>query len=304
MTDRIYHLLCAGDTVQICAISGRELVAEARKIHGLSRVATAALGRQLMMTSMMGSRLKNRSDLVSTIIRGDNGYAGSMVCTAFPDGAVKGCVQDPSAELPPTPEGKLDVRGYVGSEGKLTVVRDMGKGDPYVGVCNLVSGEIALDFAEYYTVSEQQPSIVYLGVRLDAGTGDVRSAAGMLVQPMPGCPGEVIDGLTKRAEQISRLSFLLDGGEDLLSAVRKLFEGWDPRVVEEFSPEYRCDCSRERIERALISVGREELTDMIEKDHGAEVKCRFCNRKYEFSEADLRLLLLSAERKDADGEDQ
>ena len=299
MSDQLIHVLCADDQVQVCAVSGKELVAEARGIHGLSRVATAALGRQLMMTSMMGSRLKNEDDRVSTIIKGD-GYAGSMVCTAMPDAAVKGCVQEPIAELPPTPEGKLDVAGYVGRTGKLTVVRDMGYGDPYVGVCNLVSGEIALDFAQYFTASEQQPSLVYLGVRLEIETGEVRAAGGMLVQPLPGCSESVIDALTERASGIAQLSAKLDAGMTLTDAVTELLDGFDPRVVAEYAPVYRCDCSRERIERALISVGVEELTVMIEEDHGAEVGCQFCNRKYRFDEEELRGLLAAAQESEKD----
>lgn len=293
MNDQIIHVLCAQDQVQVCAISGAELTAQAREIHGLSRVATAALGRQLMMTSMMGSRLKNENDRVSTIIKGD-GYAGSMVCTAMPNGTVKGCVQEPIAELPPTPEGKLDVAGYVGRTGKLTVVRDMGYGDPYVGVCNLVSGEIALDFAQYFTASEQQPSLVYLGVRLEIETGEVRAAGGMLVQPLPGCDEAVIDALTARAAEISTLSAKLDDGMMLTDAVLQLLDGFEPHIVAEYAPEYRCDCSRERIERALISVGAQELTAMIEEDHGAEVGCQFCNKKYRFDEDRLRALLAAA----------
>ena len=304
MTDQILHLLCAEEQVQVCAISAKELVSEAKEIHELSRVATAAFGRQLMMTSMMGSRLKNEEDRVSTIIKGEGGYAGTMICTAFPDGAVKGCVNNPKVELPPCEKtGKLDVAGYVGHTGKLTVVRDMGQGDPYVGVCNLISGEIAEDFAEYYTASEQQPSLVYLGVRVDAGTGAVRSAAGLLIQPLPGCDGEIVDKLVGYSEEIAKLSLRLDGGEELREAVETILRDLSPKTVLEMSPEYRCDCSRERIEAALVSVGREELEDMIRKDGGAEVKCHFCNKVYRFTEKELKELLLSAARM-ADNSDE
>ena len=270
MKDKIYHMLCADEQVQVCAIDGLQMVRRMRELHNTSRVATAALGRQLMMTSMMGSRLKNADDRLSTIIKGD-GYAGSMVCTAMPGGFVKGCVQDAEVELPPTAAGKLDVAGYVGHTGKLTVVRDLGFGDPYVGVCNLVSGEIAVDFAEYFTASEQQPSLVYLGVRLEIETGKVRSAAGMLIQPLPGCEETVIETLTARSEEIAKLSAKLDEGEELLDAVNGILVGMEPKVVQTYAPEYRCDCSRERIERALISVGASELTSMIEQDGCADV---------------------------------
>ncbi|MCR5073720.1 MAG: Hsp33 family molecular chaperone HslO [Clostridiales bacterium] len=300
MKDKLLHLLCADDMVQVCAISARELVSEARRIHSLSMVATAALGRQLMMTSMMGSRLKNESDRVSTILKGNDGYAGSMVCTAFPDAAVKGCTGDAETELPPTAEGKLDVAGYVGHTGKLTVVRDAGHGDPYVGVCNLISGEIAMDFAEYYAASEQQPSLVYLGVRVDVENGAVRSAGGMLIQPMPGCPDEVIADLTERSGRVSELSRMLDDGMTLDDAVSEILSGLSPHVTDTYEPVYRCDCSRKRIESALLSVGRDEIEDMIKKDGGAEVSCHFCNRTYRFTGEELRTLLNAAADKSSD----
>ena len=296
MSDSICHALLAGGQVQVCAISAKNLVSRMREIHQCSRVATAALGRQIMMTAMMGSRLKNADDRVSTIIKGD-GCAGSMVCTSLPGGVVRGYVQNPGAELPPTAAGKLDVAGYVGSAGKLTVVRDLGFGEPYVGVCNLISGEIALDFAEYYTVSEQQPSLVYLGVRLEAETGEVRAAGGMLVQPLPGCDEETVALLTERADDISTLSRRLDGGETLHEAMEALLSGLSMEIVQEFLPEYRCDCSKERIERALISIGAGELTEMIEQDGGAEVSCQFCNRVYRFDAAALTALLAAAKQK-------
>ena len=294
MKDKIYHMLCADEQVQVCAIVGLQMVRRMRELHNTSRVATAALGRQLMMTSMMGSRLKNADDRVSTIIKGD-GYAGSMVCTAMPGGFVKGCLQDAEVELPPTAAGKLDVAGYVGHTGKLTVVRDLGFGDPYVGVCNLVSGEIAVDFAEYFTASEQQPSLVYLGVRLEIETGEVRSAAGMLIQPLPGCEETVIETLTARSEEIAKLSAKLDEGEELLDAVNGILVGMEPKVVQTYAPEYRCDCSRERIERALISVGASELTSMIEQDGCADVSCQFCGKTYHFDRQSLTALLDAAQ---------
>lgn len=298
--DKIIHALIAERQVQVCLISGKKMATEVHDIHGLSRVATAALGRQMMMTSMMGSRLKNEDDRVSTIIRGENGYTSSMVCTAFPGGNVKAWTQEPIAELPPTAEGKLDVGGYVGHTGKLTVVRDLGFGDPYVGVCNLISGEVAVDFAQYFTASEQQPSICYLGVRVDIETGKVLSAGGALVQPLPACDPQVIDTLTERAMEISKLSKMLEDGTELEDALDKLFGDFGVEKAAEFSPEYHCDCSRERIMRALISVGEQDLSQMIEEDHGAEVKCHFCNKAYRFDEQELRMLLESAKSKEAE----
>lgn len=291
--DSILHALCASERVRIAAISACDMVTEARTLHGLSRVATAALGRQLMMTAMMASQLKNEGDRVSTIIHGD-GPAGNMVCTGAPGGMVKGYVSNPGTELPPTAEGKLDVGGYVGHAGRLTVVRDLPVGDPYVGVCNLISGEIAVDFAQYFTVSEQQPSLVYLGVRMEAESGRVRSAAGVLVQPLPDCPDEVIDALQSRADVITTLARRLDEGEAFEPALAALFDGLELSITDRFTPALRCDCTRARIERALLSVGAEELRDMIERDGGAEVKCHFCNAAYRFSAAELAALLEQA----------
>lgn len=296
--DKIIHALAENGQVQICLISGKKMIEEARRIHGLSRVATAALGRQMMMTSMMGSRLKNEDDRVSTVIKGENGYTSSMVCTAFPNGNVKAWTQEPIAELPPTAEGKLDVGGYVGHTGKLTVIRDLGFGEPYVGVCNLIGGEIAMDFAQYYTVSEQQPSLCYLGVRVDIESGAVLAAGGALIQPLPGCDEKVIDRLTEKANDIAGLSKLLESGLTLEECMKKLLGEYHPETVNTINPVYQCDCSRERIMKALISVGEEDLTAMIEEDHGAEVKCHFCNKNYRFNEDELRVLLESARKKD------
>lgn len=295
--DSIVHALAASESVRIAAIDAYDMVCGARALHDLSRVATAALGRQLMMTAIMASQLKNEGDRVSTILRGD-GPAGNMVCTGAPGPIVKGYTTDPTVELPLTEEGKLDVGSYVGRTGRLTVVRDLPVGDPYVGVCNLISGEIAVDFAQYFTVSEQQPSLVYLGVRIDAASGDVRAASGVLVQPLPDCPNETIDILQARASEITTLTRRIDDGETLESALAALFDDLDFHIVERFSPVYRCDCTRERIERALISVGADELTDMIERDGGAEVKCHFCNAAYRFTADELSALLCRAKPED------
>ena len=295
MSDQLIHALVAGDTVRMFAISAPELVKKAQAMHNLSRVATAALGRQLLMTAMMASDLKNEGDKVSTIIRGD-GPADRMLCTGWEqDGmvAVKGYTENPLTELPPRADGKLDVGGYVG-QGQLTVVRDLPVGDPYVGVCNLISGEIAMDFAQYFTVSEQQPSLVYLGVRLNVETKEVISAGGMMLQPLPDCPDEIIDAITARADSISTLSRRLADGQSLVEACFDLLEGIDAHITERKEPAYVCDCSRKRIERALISVGKDELTDMMERDGGAEVKCHFCNTAYRFTKDDLNSLIQAA----------
>ena len=290
-------LLCAmaaDDAVRIAAISGARLVSEAQRVHTLSRVATAALGRQLLMTAIMASDLKHETDRVSTIISGD-GPGGNMVCTGNASLDVKGTILHPEIELPPTENGKLDVSGLVGHSGKLTVVRDLSLKEPYVGSVALSSGEIAEDFLQYYILSQQQPSIVYLGVRVHPNSGRVRAAGGILVQPMPGCGDAVVSQLERMGDTIATLTKSLDDGMPLSDILSDMFAGLGVRIVSEAKPRYRCDCNRERIEQALIAVGGKELREMIEEDHGAELTCHFCNSVYRFDETELRALLSSAE---------
>ncbi len=296
MKDQMLRGVLFDRAAKFTAISARELVEEARRAHGLSRVCTAALGRALQMTAMMGVALKGQNEKVTTVIKG-GGMAGNLVCTALADGVVKGYIENPLLELPPTPDGKLDVALAVGWFGELTVIRDLSMKEPYVGRSELVSGELGEDFARYFTVSEQTPSLVYLGVRVEIETGTVLSAGGLLIQTMPDCPEEVTAALEQKAGQIQGLAQTLEKGVPLTDALAALFEDCGMEILQGYSPAFRCDCSRERLERVLISLGKEELEDMIEKEHGAELTCRFCNKKYQFDEASLRDLLKEASGK-------
>ncbi len=291
--DKIVRALMADDTVKLIAISGRDLCEKARELHGLSRVCTAALGRTLLVTDMMGAQLKGEDHKLTAIVKG-GGPAGNIVCTADNRGHVKGYVEQPALELPLGPDGKLDVSMAVGWFGDLTVVRDLGMKEPYVGKCDMVSGEIAEDFAQYFTVSEQQPSMVYLGVRVDPHDGHVLAGGGIIVQPLPHCPDEVIDTLTEKAVEVKMLAGMLEEGIELEDALRKIFGGIDINFTESLSPKFRCDCSRERLERVLISLGHDELKDMMEKEKGAELTCHFCNKTYSFTEDELEDLLKEA----------
>lgn len=291
--DKIVRALMADDTVKLIAISGRDLCEKARELHGLSRVCTVALGRTLLVTDMMGAQLKGEDHKLTAIVKG-GGPAGNIVCTADNRGHVKGYVEQPALELPLGPDGKLDVSMAVGWFGDLTVVRDLGMKEPYVGKCDMVSGEIAEDFAQYFTVSEQQPSMVYLGVRVDPHDGHVLAGGGIIVQPLPHCPDEVIDTLTEKAVEVKMLAGMLEEGIELEDALRKIFGGIDINFTESLSPEFRCDCSRERLERVLISLGHDELKDMMEKEKGAELTCHFCNKTYSFTEDELEDLLKEA----------
>lgn len=291
--------LLLNKTVNVMAISGRCLVEEARRIHGLSRVCTAALGRLLLAVSMMSARLKAETESVTVTFAG-GGPAGNLTAVGHTGGIVKGCITNPDIELPPNALGKLDVSGAVGTDGEMRVIRDLSLKEPYVGRCALVSGEIANDFANYFLVSEQQPSLVYLGVRVDTATGAVRSAAGLMLTPLPNCPEEDLIRLEELAGEISKLSLHIDEGDSLRGALDKLFGGMDFEISDEMTPAYRCDCSRERLESVIISLGETELTDIIEKEGCAELVCSFCNKHYNFNEEELRALLAEAKERGKD----
>ena len=295
--DVMYGGLLLNKTVKFMAISGTEMVETAREKHGLSRVCTAALGRLLLAVSMMSARLKSETDSITVTFAG-GGPAGNLTAVGHTGGIVKGCVTNPELELPLNEEGKLDVRGAVGTAGEMRVIRDLSLKEPYIGRCGLVSGEIADDFANYFLMSEQQPSLVYLGVRVEPVSGKVRSAAGLMLAPLPNCPDEDITRLEEIASEISLLSKHIDDGEDLRGALTKLFSDMELEITDELSPEYRCDCSRERLESVIISLGERELTDIIETDGKAELVCSFCQKKYVFTEDELRALLLEAQTRE------
>lgn len=300
MKDILIHGMLCGRTIRFSAVAGKNMVEQAQKTHALSRVATAALGRQLLMTAVMASELKNLPDTVTTVIAG-NGPAGNLVCVGRYGGLVKGYAQEPQIELPLRADGKLDVGGYVGHSGKLSIIRDLGLKEPYVGMSNLISGEVAEDFAQYFTASEQQPSLVYLGVREQADTGDVLAAGGILIQPMPGCPDSEISRVEELADVIPCLTGALADGMGLEEAVLKILGPLEPEITERITPRYECDCSRERLERALLSIGEEELRDILENEGEAELTCQFCLKKYHFGRSDLEELLRSAKDGETDG---
>ena len=286
--------------VALTAISGLAMINKAKAAHGLSRVTSAALGRTLLQTAMMSCQLKNDADALTCIISG-SGPAGNIVCSASPGYCVKGYIENPSVELPPTEDGKLDVAGAVGASGELTVIRAFARGEQYVGKCALASGEIADDFANYYFKSEQTPSLICLGVRLAADSGELLSAGGIMLTPLPDCPDEAIDALYEKADFIARLSALLETAP-LESCLNSLFSEMDYLPLEKAVPRFECDCSRLRLSGVLVALGVAELEDMAEKDNGAELTCRFCNKKYRFSRQELNTLISTAlEREENDG---
>ena len=289
LNDGLYHISLMGGQARAIRIESTNLVQRAKDIHHLSRTATAALGRTLTMAAIMGSMLKNDSDSITAQIKG-GGPIGTILAVAHGDCSVKGYVGNPDVELPRVGK-KLPVGPAVGKDGKLTVIKDLHLKEPYVGQVNLVSGEIAEDFAMYFTASEQTPSLVSLGVLVS--DEKVESAGGLLIQMLPGASEAAIASIENSAGMFMDISGTMREYH-LKDAVQQLLLHLEPEVLQERTPQYRCDCSRERIERMLVTLGRDELADMIEKQHGAQVDCHFCNRRYEFSEDDLKTILTAA----------
>lgn len=286
--DYIVRATAADGQVRAFAATTRNLVEEARKIHDTSPIATAALGRLLTGGAMMGSMMKGEKDLITLQIRGD-GPIGGLVVTADSKARVKGYVHEPMVMLPANKEGKLDVGGAVG-HGMLQVIRDVGLKEPYVGQVDLISGEIAEDLTCYFAISEQVPSAVALGVLMNKDN-TVRQAGGFILQLMPFAEERVIARLEQKLTEVTHISGLLDEGmtpEEILEYVLADFE---PKILEKVSTEYYCNCSKERVEKAIASVGRKELQEMIEEGKPIEVNCHFCNKKYEFKVEDLQKLI-------------
>lgn len=289
--DGLLHIDLMNGQARAILVDSTRLVEAARATHELSRVATAALGRLLTATVMMGAMLKNDGDSVTCIVKG-GGPLGTLMAVGKPNGAVKGYVDDPAVDLPRRPNGKLPVGAAVGRDGDLTVIKDMGFGEPYIGKTKLVSGELGEDFAMYFTASEQTPSVVSLGVL----TADaVISAGGLIVQMLPGATEAAIQSVELSVGMFRDISrTIYEDGLD--GAMGQLLVHLEPKVLDRIDVRYECDCGRERIERALISLGSKELGDMITEQHGAEVGCHFCNRKWQFTEAELIELLHEAQQ--------
>ena len=287
--DGLYHISLMGGQARAILIESTQLVQRAKDIHGLSRIATAALGRTLTCAAMMGSMLKGEDESITTQIRG-GGPIGTVMAVAHGDCTVKGYVDNPGIDLPRTGP-KLPVGAAVGKDGRLTVVKDMHLREPYVGQVNLVSGEIAEDFAMYFTASEQTPSLVSLGVLVS--DEKVESAGGLIVQVMPGASEAAIASIENSAGMFMDISGTMKEYH-LKDSVQQLLMHLEPEILATREPRYACACSRERIEKVLISLGADELKDMIQTQHGAQVDCHFCNKRYEFSEDALKTLLSAA----------
>ena len=293
MADHMIRAMAAQGQIRAFGATTRDLVETARASHNTSPVATAALGRLLTAGVMMGSMMKNDRDLLTLKIQGD-GPIGGITVTADAKGNVKGYVNNPMVALPCNDKGKLDVAGALGI-GVLSVIRDVGLKEPYVGQTILVSGEIAEDRTYYYATSEQTPSSVALGVLMNKDN-TVRQAGGFMIQLMPGASEEVIGTLEERIGGISSVTSLLDEGMGPAQILENLLSGMDPEITDRMDARFFCGCTRQRVEKALVSIGKQELKDMIQEGKPIEMNCHFCNKRYEFSVEELRLLLEKAAR--------
>lgn len=287
MEDYIVRATAANSQLRAFAIYSRKLVEEARERHNTSPVATAALGRLLSGAAMMGVMMKGDDDLLTIKVEGDGPIGGIMV-TADSKAGVKGYVGNPDVLLPPNGKGKLDVGGAVG-KGMLTVIKDIGMKEPYSGSCEIVSGELAEDLTYYFASSEQVPSAVALGVLMEHDN-TVKQAGGFIIQVMPFAEDAVIDRLEEKINGMSSITSMLDKGmtpEDILD---ELLGEFGLEINDRIPAAFRCSCSKARVEKALISIGKKELKELIAEGEPVELKCHFCNTAYVFSVNELKLL--------------
>lgn len=288
MNDYMIRATAADGQIRAFAATTKEMVETAKNAHNTSPIATAALGRLMTAAAMMGSDLKGEGELLTLRIEGD-GPIGGLLVTADGKGDVKGYAFNPDVMLPPNAQGKLDVGGSLGL-GVLSVIKDIGLKEPYVGQTQLITGEIAEDLTYYFATSEQVPSSVALGVLMNKDN-TVRQAGGFIIQLMPFCDEKVIEKLEQRLAEVNSVTAFLDEGLTPEQILEKLLGDMDLVINDTVPTQFYCNCSRERVSKALIAVGRKELNEMIQEAKPVELKCHFCNSAYEFSTEDLKELL-------------
>ena len=293
MKDYIVRATAAEGQIRAFAITSRELVETARQDHNTSPVATAALGRLLSAGAMMGVMMKGEKDVLTLQIR-CNGPIGGLTVTADAHGNVKGFVENPDVMLPPNAKGKLDVGGAL-DLGFLSVIKDLGLKEPYVGQTELKTGEIAEDLTYYFANSEQVPSSVGLGVLMEKDN-TVRQAGGFIIQLMPFVEDSVVDRLEKKLSSVDSVTSYLDRGFTPEQLLDEFLGEFGLEILDKLDTQFHCDCSREKVEKALISVGKKELNDMVQEGKPVEVKCHFCNHAYKFDIEDLKEILKVAKR--------
>ncbi len=294
MEDRIIDCLAYDGKVSIKCISSKEIVEKARKVHDLTPTASAALGRLLTITSIMGYELKEKEGSITNQLKGD-GPLGTLTAVGESNGNVKGYVVNGKLELPLNEKnGKLDVGSAVGKHGMLYIIKDLGVGTPYVGMTPIVSGEIAEDFTNYFATSEQTPSVIALGVLVDKN--GIKSAGGYKLSLMPDATEEEIAKIENQIKNIEPISQMLDEKMTLEDIAKKVTGDENLKVLAQVNPKYECNCSRERTTKNLVALGEKELTKMIEEEEKIEIVCNFCNTKYEFTKEELKQILNEAKK--------
>ena len=289
MEDKLIRATAKDGMVRIIAAITTNLVNEGTRMHECTPVASAGFGRMLTAGTLIGTTLKSEKEVITLKIDG-NGEAKGITVTAHNDASVKGFIGNPYIDRPLNEKGKLDVGGAIGKDGILYVIKDLGLKDPYVGQVPIQTGEIGDDFAFYFTVSEQTPSAVSLGVLVDKDLS-IKAAGGFIVQMMPGADELLADVITYRLEEIPPITTLISEGKTIEEILEYIFDGMDLKVLDSLKPEYKCDCSRERVEKALISVGTETLQEIYDDGKTEEIVCNFCNKKYEFTNEEVGQLL-------------
>lgn len=281
---KLVRCISTDGTITVMAVDTTDIVNEAANIHETSAVISAALGRTLTAASLMGSCLKGKDDSVTVKING-GGPSGSIIAVSDSSGNVRGYVQENIVEIPLNKKGKLDVAGAVGTNGFVTVIKDLGLKEPYVGQVPIVTGEIAEDITSYFAISEQTPSVVALGVLVNPDL-TIRAAGGFIIQLLPTAMDDTIEKVERCIRDIEPVTTLIDRGMKPEEICRHVLSEFDIDILDDAEPEYKCYCSKAKVEKALISVGRDELLEMA-KDEKTEVSCQFCNKKYVFTPSDI-----------------
>ena len=287
--DKIIRCITSDGAVMVSAIDSTDIAYTAGVLHGTSPVASAALGRLLSAASMMGAQLKSTRSTVNIRFEGD-GELGAFMAVADSNGNVKGFVDNPDCPTTHYNSGKLNVAAAVG-RGVMSVMKDFGEGEPYIGKIPIVSGEIAEDITNYFATSEQIPTVCALGVLIDKESSRVLLSGGLLIQLLPGADDSVIDRIEKNASSLDSVTTMLAKGMTALDMCKAALMGFEVEVLDEFAVKYVCGCSKEKIASLIASMPEEEIRAMIEEDRGAEANCRFCRKNYTFTEDELRAIL-------------
>ena len=289
MSDKTIKFLAYNGKISVICTNTTNLVEKARILHDLSPVATAVLGRVLTITSLIGCEMKSEKNKLTVQIKG-NGQIGTIIAVGKSNGNVKGVVNNPQIDLPLNEDGKLDVGGAVGNVGFINVIKDIGLKEPYIGISPLISGEIAEDFANYFQTSEQKQTAVALGVLVDKN--GVKSSGGYIITPMPDASLEEILKVEQAIFKAGAISKMLDNNLSLEEIAQKVTGDENIKIIDDsINPKYECDCSKEHMAEGLITIGKEDLEEIIEEDKRAELVCQFCNKKYEFNEIELKEIL-------------